>query len=162
MNGAKCGSFWLATFVFLQAQFLNGQIVADLRVNDEPDTSAFIARNPSLHVFSPEHFLIVSEDDRQDEPGFQASLFDGQGHQATEYFSILGNENVLPEENDEFTVLSHLYEVGPAPPEDFWVGYRQRYRSVQPISAREEIDRFFFPIDVLGDVGSGSDLLRTR
>ncbi|MGH7492806.1 MAG: hypothetical protein ACREOO_10465 [bacterium] len=152
----------LAAFVLLQAQILYSQIASDLRVNDEPDTSAFIARNPSLHVFSPERFLVVSEDDRWDEPGFQASFFDGQGHQATKYFSILGNENVLPEENDEFMVLSHFYEVGPVPPEDFWVGYRQRYRGVQPISALEAIDRFTFPIDVLGDVGSGSDLLRTR
>jgi len=139
-----------------------GQIITDLRVNDEPDTSAFIALNPSLHVFSPERFLVVWSDDRQGEFTAWGNFFDGDARPVTDDFSILGDEVVLPELGEDFTVIAHRSEFSGVSIEDYWVGYRQRYRGIRPLAEPVEIDRFQLPIDYFGDLGTRSDLVRTR
>ena len=75
------------------AQPLRGQIISDLRVNDEPDTLVFTARMPNLHVFSPDKFLVAWEDDRAGGYSGWAKFFDASMHGLTDDFPILGGEN---------------------------------------------------------------------
>lgn len=150
-----CAAFALTPSAF-------SQIIADLRVNDEPDTSAFIARDPSLHVFSPERFLVTWADNRRDDYTSWANFFDGQARPLTNDFSILGGEIVLPETEQDYTVIGHEVEPTANVLLDHWAGYRQRYRATQPLAPRVEIDRFLFPLDQYGDVGTDSGLRRTR
>ncbi len=86
----------------------SAQHITDILVNTEPDTNDFKATSISLHVLSPDKFMVIWHDDRGVPDQAWANIFDQNGNELYTPFQVPGDTYVSAED-DKYTILSKYY-----------------------------------------------------
>ncbi len=135
----------------------SAQHITDILVHTEPDSNDFNATSTSLHVLSPDKFMVIWLDDRGVPDQAWANIFDQNGNELYTPFKVPGDTYVSAED-DKYTILSKYYsQSGFLENYDF-----QHFQNDTNITKQKEIESIFYnPCDYFNPIEK-FELYRTQ
>ncbi len=149
----------IVVFVLLYLPFITyPQHITDILVNTEPDSNAFKATSTSLHVLSPEKFIVIWNDDRCDHRMAWANILNENADILYDDFMVPGGDDISVYE-DSYTVLGSYYNLTPVM--ETHEGYYQHFNNNQPISEPTSLYSEYVGMCGTGFTGEGLAMTRT-